>query len=45
VGFEVTTPKAPQKLKGLVVMLVCMASYMTISYEHVNHIFRVNVCS
>jgi hypothetical protein len=25
------------------VMHVCMASYMTVGYEHVNHAFRVNV--
>jgi hypothetical protein len=25
------------------VMHVCMASYMTASYKHANHAFRVNV--
>lgn len=27
------------------VMLVCMVSYMTADYGHVNHAFKVNVCS
>jgi hypothetical protein len=26
-----------------VIMPVCMASYMTVSYGHANHAFRVNV--
>jgi hypothetical protein len=26
-----------------IVMLVCMASYMTVSYGHANHAFKVNV--
>jgi len=28
----------------IVVMPVCMASYMMASYKHANHAFRVNVC-
>jgi len=28
-----------------IVMLVCMASYMTVGYMHANHAFRVNVRS
>jgi hypothetical protein len=27
------------------VMLVCMASYMMVGYEHANHAFKVNVHS
>jgi len=32
-------------LSVLHVMLVCMASYMIVSYEHANHAFRVSVHS
>jgi len=28
-----------------VVMLVCMASYMRVNYEHASHAFKVNVHS
>jgi hypothetical protein len=39
------TPNVTTLHVTIVVMLVCMASYMTADYGHANHAFKVNVRS
>ncbi len=43
--YTLTTPNVTILYVTIIVMPVCMASYMTTSYGHANHAFKVNVRS
>ncbi len=43
--YTLTTPNVMTLQVTILVMHVCMASYIMVGYEHANHAFRVNVHS